>query len=159
TISTPVTSLTMLLSSFAKNTASWTVLYIFQLPAMNGMRMFLPISLLIAQRRDARQRPSAEKLERRAAAGRNVRDLVGHARLLDGRDRIAAADDGRPVNGSDRASDCIRSRGEDANLENTHRSVPDERVRVGNQRAEQLDRRRSDIGAQPVADAYVADFQ
>src|SRR3990170_2706520 len=37
TISTSVTSFTRLRSSFAKTTASWTVLNIFQLPAIRGI--------------------------------------------------------------------------------------------------------------------------
>ena len=39
TISTSATSLTRMRSSLAKTTASWTVLNIFQLPAMNGVRI------------------------------------------------------------------------------------------------------------------------
>src|SRR5947209_9430197 len=39
TISTSVTSLIALRSSFTNRTASCTVLYIFQLPAMNGIRI------------------------------------------------------------------------------------------------------------------------
>ena len=38
-----------------------------------------------------------EQLERRAAAGRDPRDAVGDARLVDGADRVAAADDGEAV--------------------------------------------------------------
>jgi hypothetical protein len=39
TISTSATSVTRRRSSFVKSTASCTVLNIFQLPAMNGMRI------------------------------------------------------------------------------------------------------------------------
>src|SRR6267378_3129276 len=40
TISTSVTSFTRPRNSLTKTTASWTVLYIFQLPAMNGVLIF-----------------------------------------------------------------------------------------------------------------------
>ena len=75
-------------------TASWTVLYIFQLPAMNGVRMADPRLQRatcyeresserhgVWQRRHARQLTAAEEFERRAAAGRDVRDAVGDAGL------------------------------------------------------------------------------
>ena len=39
TISTPLASLTRLRSSLANTTPSWTVLNIFQFPAMKGMRI------------------------------------------------------------------------------------------------------------------------
>src|SRR5438876_656421 len=41
TISTSVMSFTRPRNSLTKTTASWTVLYIFQLPAMNGILIFL----------------------------------------------------------------------------------------------------------------------
>src|SRR6187549_1359726 len=84
TISTSVTSLRTLRSSLVKTVVSWTVLNIFQLPAIRGVRMVFsrPQGLhsrrasrrphdesFIRQRRDAGERPAAEKLERGAAAG------------------------------------------------------------------------------------------
>ena len=67
---------------------------------------------LSRQRRDAGQRPAAEELERRAAAGRDVRDPVGDAGLLDRRDRIAAADDGRALDVRHRPRDGVGAGGE-----------------------------------------------
>ena len=52
-------------------------------------------AVAVFQRRDPRQVPPAEEFERRAAAGRDVRDPIGHAGLRHRRNRIAAADDGR----------------------------------------------------------------
>jgi hypothetical protein len=52
---------------------------------------FMSRSLL--QRRDGGQLLALEKLEKRAATGRDVRDVVADAELLDGRERVAAAGD------------------------------------------------------------------
>ena len=56
-------------------------------------RAIRPASLLVAQVGDAGQLLALEELEGGAAAGGDVGDLVGEAVLLDGRDRVAAADD------------------------------------------------------------------
>src|SRR5262245_60078479 len=106
TISTPATSLTALRSSFTKSKVSCTVLNIFQLPAMNGA---LICRSLVSQGGDARQRAAAEELERRAAAGRDVRDLVGDASFLHRGDRVSAADDRRSVHGRDGARHRVGS--------------------------------------------------
>src|SRR2546422_4064544 len=100
TISTSPTSFTRLRNSLVKTTASWTVLNIFQLPAMNGVLIF-PLSagrsgrsggsgksgrgsewnhlayqpyltLFVRERRHPRERSAAEELERRSAARRDV---------------------------------------------------------------------------------------
>src|SRR6185436_5874460 len=85
TTSTSCTSFTSRRSSLTYFTASATDLYIFQLPTMSGLR--------IGQRRHAGQHAAAEELQRRAAAGGDVGDLVGHAGLGDRGNGIAAADD------------------------------------------------------------------
>src|SRR5687768_4167302 len=103
TISTSVMSLTRMRNSLTYFTASATVLYIFQFPAMKGV-----LISSLRQRRDPRQRLPSEELERGAAAGRNVRDAIGHASLRDRGDGIAAADDGGPVDVGDR--ECDRDR-------------------------------------------------
>src|SRR5687768_16887892 len=97
-------SLTSGRSSLTCFTVSVTVLNIFQLPAMSGVRINLgsgPAKVrtlrLVRQRRNPGQDAAAEELERRATAGRDVRDAVRHARLRDRSDRIAAADDGRAI--------------------------------------------------------------
>src|SRR5438552_7534390 len=95
TISTSPTSFTRLRNSLVKTTASWTVLNIFQLPAMNGVLITHP-TLFVRERRHPRQRSAAEELERRSPAGRDMGDSVGDARLLDRRNRIAAPDNRRP---------------------------------------------------------------
>ncbi len=80
TISTSAMSLTTARSSLTNTTASWTVLNIFQLPAIRGVRMFIswqvrrvgcalpdlpvpPVRLGLRQRGDAGQHAPAEKFE------------------------------------------------------------------------------------------------
>src|SRR5262245_2311947 len=120
TISTSFTSLTTSFSSLRKKTASWTVLNIFQLPAMKGIRIYLcsrgPAPAR-TQRRHAGQRLAREEFEGRAAAGRDVRDAIGDVRLLHRGNRIAAADDGRAFHRRHRAGDRVRPRREDLDLE------------------------------------------
>src|SRR5207244_1764305 len=134
--STSTMSFTALFNSLTNTTASCTVLYIFQLPAMNGIligpgrsskssrsggsrgssgqaltwptRPTRPnaFSFLVRQRDDSGQRAAPEKFEGRTASSGNVRDLIGHSRLFDRRYRVAAADNRRAFD----ASDCARHR-------------------------------------------------
>src|SRR5919204_4523453 len=99
TISTSETSSTSLRNSLTNTTASWTVLYIFQFAARNGVRTFSTLRttrLSVRQRRHARQLPAAEELERCAAARRDVGDSIGNPCFRHSRDRIAAADHADP---------------------------------------------------------------
>src|SRR4051812_49018906 len=154
TISTPVTSLTMVRNSLAYTTASCTVLNIFQLPAMRGVRMGDSTlgsrlqapgsrlcqapeprdrpgagkapepgarSLFVRQRRHAWQHAASEEFERRAATGGDVRDAVRDAGLVDGRNRITAADDGRPLHARHGFGDRRRAFREGVDLEYAHR--------------------------------------
>src|SRR3954451_10995871 len=73
--------------------ASAVVLCIFQLPAMYCRR---DPSGVIESLHSGQLLP-LEQLERRAAAGRQVRDIVGEPELGQRRRRVAAADDGRPA--------------------------------------------------------------
>src|SRR5438067_1140339 len=135
TISTSCTSFSIGRISFTNATASCTVLYIFQFAAMNGVRMGIldpkPASAVsdepssVRERRHARQFPAAQKFERRAAAGRDVRDPVAHARLRDRRDRIAAADHRCAVDRRNRLRNVHRALRELIDLEHTHRPVPE----------------------------------
>src|SRR5690242_19545898 len=92
----------MVANSRVNTNASWTVLYIFQLAATKGMRMAIRI---LPEGDDARQLAAAEELERCAAAGRDVRNPIGDAGLRDRGNRIAAADDRRPLHVGDGARD------------------------------------------------------
>ena len=89
--------------------------------------------LRLLERGDARQHLALEELERRTAAGRDVRHLLGKARLLDGRDRIAAADDGRAARArqlSERVGDRKGALGESLELEDALRAQSAPRQRV-----------------------------
>merc|ERR1719152_822214 len=60
-----------------------------------GARVPLAGCLSLLERSDARQHLALEQLQRGATTGRDVRHLVGEASLLDGSDRVTAADDRR----------------------------------------------------------------
>src|SRR5438445_209895 len=96
TISTSCTSFARLRNSLMNATASRTVLCIFQFAAIKGVRLITVNCKLLTrpvrQRSDPRQLPAAQEFERRAAAGRDVRDPIGDAGLGHRRDRVAAAD-------------------------------------------------------------------
>src|SRR5947209_20572865 len=85
TMSTPESGLTRSRSSVTNATVSATVLNIFQLPAIRGVLIGqgghagCGRSFLVGQGRDAGERLTAEELQRRAAAGGDMRDLVGDA--------------------------------------------------------------------------------
>src|SRR6185503_5064039 len=125
TISTSAMSFTITRNSLTYFTVSATVLYIFQLPAMMGVRMSG-----LRQHGHARQRAAAEPFERRATAGGDVRDPVGDARLLHRRNRVAAADDRRAAHGGHGVRHGNRAAGELIDLEHTHRPVPHHGVRT-----------------------------
>ena len=79
------------------SSACASVLCIFQLPAISGVRA--PSSTPPPRHSsacDARQRAALDQLERRAAAGREVVDRVLQAEVGERRGRVAAADDGQP---------------------------------------------------------------
>ena len=62
-----------------------------------------------------------------------------------------------PFTLADRARDGVRAGRERFDLEHAHRSVPDDRLRVGDERFVGLDRRRADVDAKAVADPRVVD--
>merc|ERR1719424_2364576 len=87
----------------------------------------------LVERRDAREDFALEELERRAAARGDVGHLVREARLLDGRDGVAAADDGdAPLRRElrERVADGKRALGERVDFEDAHGAVPDDRLAV-----------------------------
>src|SRR5688572_30145501 len=155
TISTSVVSLTSARSRVTCCTDSATVLNIFQLPMSSGVLIsnsnanckmqtqaraavgctslhlaFWILHLFIRERGDSGQFLPAEELERRAAAGRDVRDPIGDARFRDRRNRIAAANNRRPADVRHSAGDADCALRECVNLEHAHRSVPYHRASV-----------------------------
>ena len=106
------------------SSASAIVLCIFQLPAMNGVR-------LMHESLHAGQRLALDQLERRAAAGREVVDPVGEPELRERRGGVAAADDRRRRASPATASATARVPGrERLELERAHRAVPEHRARA-----------------------------
>ena len=84
------------------------------------------------ERGDAGQRLAFEKLERRAAAGRDVRHRAGKAELVRGRGRVAAADDAGRAGArrlGDRFADDARAVLIRRLFVDAHRSVEDDRLR------------------------------
>ena len=126
--------------------ASARVLCIFQLATksfMCGSRQVEEIGFRLPsfQRLDSRQLPLGQKLERRAPARRDVRELLGDAGLVRGRDALAAADDrdGRRDRRASVASAIVPwSNGR--LLEDAHRAVPEDRPRRTEQPRELLER-------------------
>src|SRR5690349_1137401 len=112
-------------SSASMNSAvSATVLCIFQLAAMYGVRSAIG-SLLLEQGLDARQFLPLEQLQRGATAGREPVDPVLESERAQRRDRVAAADHSRPRCRGDRLGDAARPRRERLHLEGAHRAIPE----------------------------------
>src|SRR3982750_2998833 len=108
--------------------------------------------LFVGKRGDTGEGAAAEEFERRAAAGGNVRDAIGHAALLDRGDRIAAADDRRAFDRRDGVRDGVGARGELVDLEDAHRPVPDDGPGVGQQGLVLLDGLGPDVQTHTLAD-------
>src|SRR3989454_7934960 len=81
--------------------------------------------------RPRRQGLALEKLEKRATRRGEVADPVGNAELVDGGGRISAAGDGVGLRVRDRLGDGAGAVREPVLLEQTHRTVPDDRSSLG----------------------------
>ena len=144
--STPSTSATSGASASTYASASAIVLYIFQLPAMNGVRLHATKNL------HAGQGLALDKLERRAAAGGQVGHLVLQPEL---RDRRGASRRLRqpsyPRVAATAAAIVARARGERLELERAHRAVPEDRAPRGAIAAAYASARlRADVEAHPA---------
>src|SRR5690606_9058516 len=84
----------------------------------------------LLEHRDGRQALAFEELEERAAAGRDVGDVVRDPELLDRGQRVAAAGDRERAARGDRLADPARAGGEFGMLEHADRTVPYDRARV-----------------------------
>src|SRR6266567_9236591 len=126
------TSLILASSSFkprTRSSASATVLFIFQLPAMISFRsLFMSMGSLVTQGSYARQHFSFEEFEACSAAGAHESDLVTELGFVDGFHAVPAADDaGRAAFTGDfgnRARDCVGAFGETLVLEQAHGPIP-----------------------------------
>ena len=108
---------------------------IFQLPEISGRRVGQPSDVAaFAQCREARQVAELQQLQRRAATGRHVVDVVVEAELGQRRRRVAAADDGERLGGGHRLGHGAGAGGEALVLEHPHRAVPEHRPRLDDRR-------------------------
>src|SRR3954454_9755499 len=96
-------------SASTNSAASATVLFIFQLAAMYGVRSgigaLLGRRVLVQQGLDPGQLLPLQQLQRRTAAGREPVDPVVEAELAQRGARVAAADHGRAGRRRDRLGD------------------------------------------------------
>ena len=129
---------------------SAAVLCIFQLPATIGVHYG------IRQRGDAGQRLPLEELQRRAAAGRDVRHASRETQHVRGRRSVAAADDADRAGASrarDRLADDLRACAIRRLFVDAHRAVEDDRLRASRIAPAYAARRfRADVEDHLVAD-------
>ena len=86
----------------------------------------------LIERRNTGKHLALEKLEAGAPSGRDVAHLLRDARLLNGRDRVSAADDRAATLGGnfgERVRNADRARGKGVEFEHTHGAVPHNRQR------------------------------
>src|SRR5574344_2091927 len=130
----------------AKALASEGVLFIFQLPSNNFLRM--DVSLL--QNVDARKvSVILDHLERGAAAGRNVGEVGFVAELLHGRGAVAATANGEgfALDFANRFADRLGSFLELRLLKHAHRAIPEDELGFADFRLVKLTGLRADIDA------------
>src|SRR5580658_4932878 len=92
----------------------------------SGRRTRARIGRALFQHRDRRQGLTFDEFKKRAAAGGNVGDAVLDAVLLDRRQRIAAAGEGKCLAAGDRLGDGARAFAKLIDFEYAHRAVPDD---------------------------------
>src|ERR1700732_4918515 len=103
-------------------------------------------SALLGESFHSRQLLAFEELERRAAAGRDVCDLVRDASCIDGCHRVAAAHDrGCARVLCDGIGNFESTLSKRCNLENAHRAVPDDGARPEDFFDKQFDCRGADV--------------
>src|SRR5690242_14967459 len=114
--------------------ASWWLRLLFQLPAIRGVRDALDMGLPL-QDCDAGELLALEELEAGTPAGRDVAEggLV-EPELAHRRGRVAAAHHGQAGHLGQRLGDGAGALGERRRLEDAHRAVPEDGLRVGERR-------------------------
>src|SRR3954466_10119527 len=101
----------------------------------------------LLQNLDARERLAPQELERRTAAGREMVEGLLEAETLHRKEAVSAADDGVGLGSGDRGGHAARSGGERLPLEDAHRAVPQDRVRVRDRARKLLHGAGSDVEA------------
>src|SRR5437867_658139 len=159
TISTSLMLTSSRLRPVTRSSASATVLFIFQLPAMISLRdLSTSQRLWVVQRRHAGQFLPFQKFQAGAAAGAHESDPVGQPGQVQRLDAVATADDAlgaflRRVRHGARHGE--RAFGETLVFEHAHGPVPQERTGLGNDFGEHPDGLWPDIHAfLPVRDVH-----
>src|SRR4051812_28901262 len=138
-------------SASTNSAASATVLCIFQLAAMYGVRLGISGLLFgVEQGLDARQLLSLQQLQRCSPSGRDPVDPVLQAELVQRRDRVAAADHGGPWRSGDRFGDGLGAGGERLHLEGAHRAIPEDGAGAGNRLRVAAGAARADVEPHPA---------
>src|SRR5262245_44986641 len=124
-------------------TASTWLRFIFQLPAINGVRAAVSIAamsaLFLFQYGETRELLALQVLQRRATTGGDVAErVVREAQLPYGGRGVTATDDAQPVHLGHRLRDGLGSARERRHLEYTHRAVPEHRLGAGDLGGERL---------------------
>src|SRR5438093_897749 len=96
---------------------------IFQLPEISGLR---PGIRGLPQRGEPGEVALLDELQRGAAAGGHVVDLVVEAELLEGAGAVAPAHDGEPLAVGHGLGDLAGAGGEAVVLEDAHGTVPED---------------------------------
>src|SRR5690606_18300208 len=154
-------------NSCAKAAASCTVLYIFQLPAMIGVRrmiilvVFISVdqaatkstSLFILQGHHTGQGLAFEHFQTCATTRRNMCDLFGKAGTFHCGGRVAATDDGNcPITCrfGQQFCNCVCSVGKSRDFKHAHRPIPDNRFSAAEMLFEQFNGARANIVNRPT---------
>src|SRR3954447_23294633 len=117
-----------------RTTASWWLRFIFQFPAISGVRLS---AMSAFQDRDAGQFLALEVLQAGATSGGDVPEgVLREAELAYGGRGVAATDDGEPVHLGQGLGDCPGPRSERVELEDAHGSVPEHRPGTGDRLGE-----------------------
>src|SRR5262245_46190415 len=95
----------------------------------------------------SRKRFAFQVLQRCPAPGADEIELLGQARLRDGRGGISASDELQSLRLRDRPRELESARGEGRLLENTHGSVPENRLEPREFFLEELESPRADVHA------------
>src|SRR3954451_4855751 len=127
------------------SSASAIVLYIFQLPAISGVR-----AASATENLHSGEGLPLDQLWRRAAARGEMVDLVGETELGERSRAVAAAHDRRPRRCGDRLGDRPGARRERLQLERAHRPIPEYRPGPGDLLGIEPGAARPDVEAHPA---------
>ena len=136
-------------SFWTRPTASTWLRFIFQLPAISGLRaIVLDLSVEYGQ---ARESLALQIFQAGTAAGRDMTELVvGEAKITNRGCRIATADHRQTIDLGEGPRYGLGARGEALPFRDAHGPVPEDRLRVGDHSAEHSSRVRADVQAELI---------